>query len=145
MDTFNLGADGGLTFLFAQDTTPPSITAPSSVSAEATGEFTAVTEFQFKVAALNFHSEAYEWLVVAGARAQYKGIGTINGAGNYGFMLTAIDGAMPGGGGNDRFRIKIWDKNNNGIIVYDNQPGESDSADLSIAVQGGSIVIHHDR
>ncbi len=68
---------------------------------------TGVTEFQFKVADLNFHSNTYEWLVVAGARAQFKGVGTINGGDNYGFMLTAIDGAIAGGGGVDRFRIKI--------------------------------------
>src|SRR5207245_2656667 len=39
---------------------------------------TGVTEFQFKVASLNFHSDTYEWLVVSGARAQFKGTGTIN-------------------------------------------------------------------
>jgi len=59
-----------------------------------------------------FHSVVYEWLVVSGARAQYKGTGTINGAGNYGFLLTAIDGQINGGGGTDKFRVKIWDKNN---------------------------------
>jgi len=56
------------------------------------------TEFQFKAGDLNFKSTSYEWLVVAGARAQFKGLGTINGTGNYGFMLTAIDGQISGGG-----------------------------------------------
>ena len=65
------------------------------------------TEFQFKVGNLNFKNASYEWLVIAGARAQYKGAGTINGAGSYNFLLTAIDGDLPGGGGADRFRIKI--------------------------------------
>ena len=45
---------------------------------------------------LNFQSDVYDWLVVAGARAQFKGTGTINGEGNFGFMLTAIDGEQPG-------------------------------------------------
>jgi len=36
-------------------------------------------------------------------------------------MLTAIDGDVTGGGGIDTFRIKIWDNNNGGTIVYDNQ------------------------
>ena len=54
---------------------------------------TGKTEFQFKVADLNFHSESYDWLVVAGSQAKYKGTGTINGEGNYGFMLSAVDGA----------------------------------------------------
>ena len=31
------------------------------------------TEFQFHAADFNFHSVDYEWLVVSGARAQYKG------------------------------------------------------------------------
>ena len=78
---------------------------------------TGVTRFRFQVADLHFQSESYEWLVVAGARAQFKGTGTINGAGNYGFMLTAIDGQLNGGGGVDKFRIKIWDKNNGGAVV----------------------------
>ena len=40
----------------------------------------------------------------------YKGSGTINGSGDYAFMLSAIDGQSLGGGGVDRFRIRIWDK-----------------------------------
>jgi len=78
--------------------------------------------------------------VVAGARAQFKGTGTINGAGNYDFMLTAIDGALPGGGGVDRFRIKITGPAG---VVYDNQPGGGDNDDPTTALGGGSIVIHH--
>jgi hypothetical protein len=100
------------------------------------------TEFQFKVADLNFHSDAYEWLVVAGSRAQYKGTGTINGNGNYGFLLTAVDGQRPGGGGVDRFRIKIWDRDNGDALVYDNQLGDSDDAAMTTSLGGGSIVIH---
>ena len=99
------------------------------------------TEFQFHVANFRFKSTVYEWLVVAGAKAQFKGSGTVNGAGDYGFMLTAIDGQVNGGGGVDKFRIKIWDKST-GAIVYDNQMGESDTADPVTAVMGGSIVIH---
>lgn len=102
---------------------------------------TGETEFQFKVADLNFHSISYEWLVVAGARAQYKGSGTINGAGDYGFMLTAIDGQINGGGGTDKFRIKIWEKATENI-VYDNQNGAVDDTDPTTVIAGGSIVIH---
>lgn len=100
------------------------------------------TAFRFHAADVNFNSDTYEWLVVAGARAQYKGVGTINGTGNYGFMLTAIDGAIPGGGGSDKFRLKIWDKNQSGTIVYDNILGAGDDADPTTAIQGGSIIIH---
>jgi hypothetical protein len=66
------------------------------------------TEFNFQAGNLNFKSTSYEWLTVAGARAQYKGTGTINGGGTYGFMLTAIDGQVNGGNNLDKFRIKIW-------------------------------------
>jgi hypothetical protein len=97
------------------------------------------TQFQFHVASLGFKSTAYEWLVIAGARAQYKGTGTINGAGSYQFLLTAIDGTQPGGGGVDRFRIKIW---NAGGMVYDNQMGGRDNDDPTTTLGGGSIVIH---
>ena len=101
------------------------------------------TEFQFKAGDINFHSENYEWLVVAGAKAQFKGTGTINGSGNYGFMITAIDGQISGGGGVDKFRIKIWDKNNGDMVVYDNQvTGDtSDTATPNTALGGGSINI----
>lgn len=87
------------------------------------------TEFQFKAGNLNFSSTSYEWLVVnqAGANAQFKGTGTINGAGSYGFMLWASDGAP------DTFRIKIWDVATE-VVVYDNGVNQP--------IGGGSIVVH---
>ncbi len=99
------------------------------------------TEFQFKAGNLNFSSMSYEWMVIAGARAQYKGAGTINGSGDYRFMLTAIDGQEPGGGGQDKFRIRLWN-NAGGGLVYDNQMNASDNADPTTVLGGGQIVIH---
>ena len=103
---------------------------------------TGQTQFQFKVADLKFHSSQYEWLVVAGPHAKFKGSGTINGGGNYGFMLTATDGEVNGGGGVDGFRIKIWDKDAGDGIVYDNKMGQSDDSNDTTAIGGGSIVVH---
>jgi PKD repeat protein len=100
------------------------------------------TEFNFQLGNFNFHSTSYAWLVVAGARAQYKGTGTVNNSGNYGFLLTAIDGQIPGGGGQDKFRIKVWDMNNNNAVVYDNQFNAPDDADPTTVISGGQIVIH---
>jgi parallel beta-helix repeat protein len=108
-------------------------------------EPTGQTEFRFRVADLNFHSDTYQWLVVAGPKAQFKGTGTINGAGDYGFMLTAIDAALTPSTDVDRFRIKIWDKDNGEAIVYDNQMGDADDADPATAIGGGSIVIHKEK
>jgi hypothetical protein len=104
---------------------------------------TGETEFQFKAGNLNFKSTSYEWLVVSGPKAQYKGEGTINGTGKYGFLLTATDGQVQGGGGVDKFRIKIWDKVT-GQVVYDNVPSASDDIDSANPqeIGGGSIVIH---
>ena len=100
------------------------------------------TEFQFQAGSLRFQSTSYQWLVVAGARAQFKGEGTINGGPTvYGFLLTAIDGQVNGGGGVDKFRIKIWDKST-GAVVYDNRRGEAEDGDAATALGGGSIVIH---
>jgi hypothetical protein len=103
---------------------------------------TGETEFQFNVANFNFHSASYEWLVVSGALAQYKGSGMVNGAGDYGFLLTATDGQITGGGGVDKFRIKIWNKAT-GAVVYDNVTGASDDINSANpqAIGGGSIVI----
>jgi len=95
---------------------------------------------------MNFHSEEYQYLVIAGAKAQYKGIGSVNDAGDYGFLLTATDGDLKTGDGVDKFRIKIWDRTT-GAIVYDNAPpADADTEDLNQifpqAIGGGSIVIH---
>ena len=70
--------------------------------------------------------------------------GQLNGAGNFGFLLTGNDGRVTGGGGVDKLRIKIWDINNQGSVVYDNAPGESDDLDSANPqpIGGGSIVIH---
>jgi len=96
------------------------------------------TEFQFKVADLNFKSTSYDWLVIAGSKAKYKGTGTINGTGEYGFMLSAIDGTP------DKFRIKIWGKETE-YIVYDNMVGVADTEDPVTAIGGGSIVVHKEK
>ena len=98
---------------------------------------TGQTEFQFKAAGLNFHSNSYEWLVVTGSNyAKFKGKGTINGDydpnGNlYKFMLWAGDDVP------DTFRIKIWledEDTDEETIIYDNG--------FDQAITGGSIVIH---
>jgi len=56
-------------------------------------------------------------------------------------MLTAIDGQINGGGGSDKFCIKIWDKTDN-ALAYDNQIGKDEFGDDATELGGGSIVIH---
>jgi hypothetical protein len=101
-----------------------------------------VTEFYLHAAHFNFFSSSYEWLVVVGPKAQYRGTGKINGQGNYGFILTATDGQLPLEGGVDRLRLKIWDKAT-GEVIYDNRRGFGDDIDQAspAAISGGSITI----
>jgi hypothetical protein len=98
------------------------------------------TEFEFQTAGLAFKATSYEWLIVAGTKAQYKGVGTINGSGTYGFMLTAIDGDSGGSKKPDTFRIKIWVLST-GAPVYDNQLGAADASDPTTILGGGTVVI----
>jgi hypothetical protein len=104
---------------------------------------TGETEFWFQAGLFKFRSAAYDWLVVSGCRAQYKGAGEVNGKAGFGFLLTAIDGDACQNKTADRFRIKVWDLATD-TVVYDNRlgvPVDVDSADPQL-IGGGSIVIH---
>jgi hypothetical protein len=92
------------------------------------------TEFVFQAADLNFHSTGYDWLLVTGSDyAKFKGSGSINGEGDYKFMLWAGD--ETGDGGADTFRIKIWwEEGDTEHVVYDNG--------MDQAIGGGNIVVH---
>ena len=106
---------------------------------------------------MKFQSISYQWLVIAGAKAQYKGTGTLkyhtvahtgdtdcdNDAhfaaisGTYGFLLTAQDGSRFNQPGPDTFRIKIWQistDGTDGATAYDNGTDQ--------AIGGGKITIH---
>ena len=93
---------------------------------------TGQTEFRFVAGDLDFHSSSYDWLVVnkGGTRAQFKGSGTIDGAGDYRFMIWATDDSP------DTFRIKIWTEDGTGVetTVYDNGTDQ--------AIGGGNVVVH---
>jgi len=87
------------------------------------------TQFVFRTADLNFHSDSYEWLIIAGENARFKGAGTVNGEGGYQFMLWAGDEEP------DTFRIKIWTEENNvETVIYDNG--------MNQLIAGGNIVVH---
>jgi len=93
------------------------------------------TQFQFEAGNLDFHSTAYQWMVITGnCRGQFKGTGSINGVGSYTFILTAIDGEQCSNPGPDTFRIQITDNNNNGVLVYDNGYDQ--------AIGAGDITLH---
>jgi hypothetical protein len=106
------------------------------------------TEFDFPAVNLNFHSTSITWLVLSGSMAQYQGTGTINGAGNYGFILTAVDGDVNGGTAPDTFRIRIWDgTQGNGTtsagLIYDNNASAPVYGSPSGSVLGGGEIHIH--
>jgi hypothetical protein len=103
---------------------------PTSSRAECSASPTGNTEFVFRAADLNFHSDSYDWLVVTGSEyAKFKGSGTTNGEGDYKFMLWAGDGDP------DTFRIKIWyEVGDTEYVVYDNE--------FNQPIGGGNIVVH---
>ena len=70
---------------------------------------TGKTEFQFQPATSTSTARPTSGWSSPGAKAQYKGTGTINGGGSYGFLLTASDG-QPRRRRHRQFRIKIWDE-----------------------------------
>jgi hypothetical protein len=99
------------------------------------------TQLYFNAGNFKFDSDAYEWLVISGAKARYRGTGSVDGTAGFGFELTAWDGQQAGGGNVDRFRIKIW-QGNSGNVVYDNERGSPDGSDPVTNLGGGSIVVH---
>lgn len=97
------------------------------------------SSFDLKAGNLQFQSSSYSSLVITGARVQVTGKGTINGAGNYGFLITAVDGQP------DRYRIKIWDLDAANVVVYDNEMGATDGAEPVTSLRSGSIVVTPSR
>ena len=99
-------------------------------------------QFQLNAADFKFESETQQWLVVVGGLAQFTGTGTVNGTGNYGFLLTAYDGKIVGGP--DRLRLRAWDIDNGNALVFDNVPGAPDDIDTANPqpIRAGSIVVH---
>ena len=85
------------------------------------------TQFEFKAGAFEFNALNFDYLVVNGAKAQFKGTGKIiGGQSGIGFIMTVTDGAEDGSG-TDKIRLKIYNRST-GFVYYDNQPGASDAA-----------------
>lgn len=87
------------------------------------------TKFVFSAGGFHFRSSEYDWLIVAGNTAMFKGVGTIDGdSGIYKFRIWAKDADQ------DTFRIKIWEEVNGEDVVYDNDEEQD--------ITGGNIIVH---
>jgi hypothetical protein len=127
-------------------------------------------EFNFRKGRMKFEATSFEWLVVAGNKTQFKGLGEVNSVPNYTFFVTALDVSACEGedehdgdsddddGDNknphrdgelckdrkcpnaDRFRIVIVSPS--GMVVYDNQLGMGYDTDAASPITRGSIEIN---
>jgi hypothetical protein len=88
------------------------------------------TTFILAARDLSFRSVRYDELVVGGGDAYLRGVGMVNGRGEYGFEVWAEDGDP------DTFRIRITGEDVHGdpIVVYDSGAGQ--------AIAGGNISVH---
>jgi hypothetical protein len=107
--------------------------------------------FQFHLAGarLQLHATTYESLQIEGARATFRGLGTLREAGATGgrqarFLVSVVDGRLDGID-LDWIRIKIWDPDDGTAVVYDSQSGAPDGASPTTPLSGGSIVIHTEK
>lgn len=101
------------------------------------------TLLDFKVGDFTFSALNFDYLVVSGAKAQFKGLGKMtNGLleqSGLAFILTVIDGQLTGGGGVDKLRMKVYNKKT-GQVFYDTQSG-SDADSPVTAVEAGSTIV----
>ncbi len=105
------------------------------------GDLKSEVEFELESAKFHFHSSSAQWMVISGAKAVLQGGGKVEKSNHhYGFTLTVIDGKL--NGGEDMFRIRIWDMDNSNAVVYDSQLGDATYADPTTPLGGGSLVIH---
>ncbi|HEX7186033.1 MAG TPA: ELWxxDGT repeat protein [Thermoanaerobaculia bacterium] len=98
----------------------------------------------FRLTGLDLRSRTLSRLTPNGATAWIEGEGTVNGRGSYLFRIAVTDGQAPGGGGTDRFRVRVWDPGT-GATLFDSEPGAPDSSPPTTALGGGSIKIQASR
>lgn len=107
-----------------------------------TAKYQGITPFgnvsmNFNAADLNFEATSITVLVTEGDKATLRGTGTINGSGNYNFLVTGLDGNQ---GGDDFLRFQIKDPANNNAVIYDSQQNAADTTDPTTYVIGQLIV-----
>jgi hypothetical protein len=120
----------------------PDLTGPANFGMfvrYAGSALTGKAQFSFPAGNLLFRSTSFDWLVVSGDDAVYRGQGTINGRGHYGFIVTVFDGQNTGTA--DRYRIRIWDMDNGNAEIYDN--GYIVDSEPTQAISSGKIDVYH--
>ena len=93
---------------------------------------------------VKFKATDFDFLVVAGDWAQFRGNGLLDGnATPHSFTVTLIDGDVPAGSGDDFARIVIEELS--GAVVYDSQPGDGRGADPTTPLTKGNNKFRPNR
>ena len=94
---------------------------------------TGVRQFSMDFNQANFHfnATAVNALVISNGIGTLTGTGTVNGAGTYSFLVTGSESA-------NTIRIQI--KDSSGNVIYDTQPGASDTATPTTSVTGNVLA-----
>ncbi|HEY2804854.1 MAG TPA: DNA/RNA non-specific endonuclease [Gemmatimonadales bacterium] len=86
---------------------------------------------------LSFTNGRPGWMVVSGNQVIIHGATSITGrSGTFNFLVVTIDH----GGVQDGMRVKITDSN--GVVIYDNQPGQPDNSTVTSPAKGYATVRH---
>lgn len=98
------------------------------------------TYFKLQAGDFEFLSTHYDWIIARPNGALFSGSGTVNGDGDFAFLLSAVDGDDFNPIVADKFRIQIKDKAT-GAVVYDNQMGAPDTAMATFPIDWGSVNV----
>lgn len=83
-----------------------------------------VAALRLRLGDMEFRASAHRGYVVDGSQVRFNGRGTINGAGDYTYLVGLNDAALrepaSGDGGKDRFWVRIMDATT-GTVVYDSR------------------------
>jgi len=129
---------------------PGSLIADPGFSGEADFSFDipgidAYVRYQLKSANIDFVSREGINLLDGPVYVIRSGDGTLNGKGNYGYLLTIEDGDLPGGNGQDKLGFKIVDYNSSKEkVVYDSKAGVK-GAELSLISEGDIVRVVIDK
>ena len=84
-------------------------------------------------------STAFEYMLVTGNTATVRGSGTWRDGTAVGFLVLGADLKANGASG-DTIRMKVW-RLPDGVVLYDTEPGVSESAAPATPVRAGSFTI----
>ncbi|WP_143962496.1 choice-of-anchor tandem repeat GloVer-containing protein [Litoribacter populi] len=94
----------------------------------------------FSTRDFSFHSTYFNWLVIDDEKAVLQGVGKVNGRGNFGILMSAVEGNLEGES-TGRLRVKIWDRNRDDLLIYDNDMDAPTDALAENSIDQGTINI----